>query len=178
MKMRAPFIALPVLAMALALPMTSIAGPDFLQYEGRNAIHDGQGGERKTIDGVDFWMSGDPPHRYQVLGSLTDRRHKTGIYGAIRMSGLDSDIAEAARLAGGDAVILVGENDDVIGVAGSSFGNVNGTYGSGSYSGNGSSFGFAKQIKAHDSRYLVIRYLPDAPDAKPAVADLAPLPHP
>jgi hypothetical protein len=176
MKLRVLVIV--ALAVTLVLPTTSVAGPEFLQYEGRNAIHDGQGGERKTVDGVDFWMSGDPPHRYQILGSLSDRRHKTGIYGAIRMSGLDSDIAKAARSAGGDAVILVSEDDDVIGVTGSSFGSVNGTYGAGFFNGNHSNFAVAREMKAHDSRYLVVKYLPDSPDPKAAPPDPAmpPLP--
>jgi hypothetical protein len=146
-------------------PAVVVAGPDFLQYEGRNAVHEGQGGERKTVDGVDFWMRGDPPHRYQVLGSLSDRRHKTGLYGAIRMSGLESDIAKAAKAAGGDAVILEGEQDEVTGVTGSSFGNVSGTDGGGYYSGSGSTFGMAREIKDHESRYVVVKYLPDPPPA-------------
>jgi hypothetical protein len=54
---------------------------EFLAYDGKDAIHDGRGGERKTVDGVDFWMTGDPPHRYQVLGSIVDRRHQSGLIG-------------------------------------------------------------------------------------------------
>jgi len=61
-----------VLGAAVASPAISVAGPDFLAYEGRNAIHEGQGGEKKTVDGIDFWSNRDPPHRFQVLGSLTD----------------------------------------------------------------------------------------------------------
>jgi hypothetical protein len=150
------------------------AGPEFLQYEGRNAIHDGQGGERKTVEGIDFWMNGDPPRRYQVLGSLTDRRHETGLFGAIRMSTLDSDIAKAARAAGGDAVVLAGEDSEVVGVTGSTFGTVNGAYGSGFYSGSHSSFGVARAMKAHDSRYIVIKSLPDATPSPPPVAAATP----
>ena len=53
------------------------------------------------------------------------------------MSSLESDIAKAAKAAGADAVILEGAGDEVIGAVGSSFGNVNGTYGNGSYTGYG-----------------------------------------
>jgi hypothetical protein len=144
------------------------AAPEFLSYEGKNSIHDGQGGERKTVGGVDFWMRGEPPRRYQVIGSLTDERHKTGLWGAIRMSALDDDIAKSAKAAGGDAVILDGENDEVTGVVGSSFGDANGTYGNGTASASGSSFGFRRATKEHDSRYLVIRYLPDPTPTGPA----------
>jgi hypothetical protein len=160
MSFKSAVIGLALAVGALAATQ-AVAAPEFLQYEGRDAVHDGRGGERKTIDGVDFWLRGDPPRRYQVLGSLEDKRHKTGLYGAIRMSGLDSDIAKAAKAAGGDAVILDAEQDEVTGVAGSSAGNINGSYGNGSFNANRYSFGTARTIKDHESRYVVIKYLPD-----------------
>src|SRR5665213_3594899 len=95
---------------AIYAPISSAAFPQFLAYEGRNAIHQGQGGEKKTVNGVDFWSNGDPPHKFKVLGSLTDRRHETGLVGMVRMSTLESDNAKAARAAGGDAVILESED--------------------------------------------------------------------
>ena len=152
-----------VLASVIAVPVQSSASPEFLAYEGRNAVHEGQGGEKKVVGAIDFWFNGDPPHRFKVLGSISDRRMKTGIYGMIRMSGLDTDIAKVANAAGGDAVIMQSEGDDVLGISG--FGD---TYASGSAGGgsfNASSFGSAivKPIKAHVSRYIVIKYLPDLP---------------
>jgi hypothetical protein len=146
----------------VAAPAVATAAPAFLQYEGRNAVHDGQGGERKTVDGVDFWVRGDPPRRYQVLGSLSDRRHETGIYGAIRMSGLDSDIAKAAKAAGGDAVILEGAQDEVTAVIGSGFGDARGTFSGGAFNGSESTFGVTRAIKDHESRYVVVKYLADS----------------
>jgi hypothetical protein len=156
-------IALAIGASALSVGTAALAGPDFLIYEGPDAVRQGQGGERKTVDGVDFWLSGNPPRKFQVLGSLVDRRHKTGIYGAIRMSGLDSDIAKAAKQAGGDAVILQEENDEVTGIADFRSANVYGTGGPTWYNGNGFSSGVARPIEAHNSSYLVIKYLPDNP---------------
>jgi hypothetical protein len=148
---------------AVSVPTYSIAGPEFLAYEGRNAIHLGQGGEKKTVDGIDFWSNGDPPHKFKILGSLTDRRHKTGLVGMVRMSGLDSDIARAAKAAGGDAVILQSEHDDVVGIAGFANTNVNGYGGNGGFRGNGSTSSFSRPIEKHDSRYIVVKYLPDDP---------------
>lgn len=155
---------------------------EFLQYEGRNSIHEGQGGNRKTVNGVDFWSDGEPPRRYQVLGTITDERHKTGLWGMISMSNLESDIAKSAKSAGGDAVILVGAQDEVTGIAGSSYGTatgsgtatVNGGVVSGNSSASGFGFGMSRAIKQHDSRYLVVRYLPDA--APPAPAPVPPAP--
>ena len=147
----------------LAMPAVGYASPEFLQYEGRNAVREGQGGERKSVEGVDFWLRGDPPRRYQVIGSLSDKRHKTGIIGAVRMSGLDADIAKAAKAAGGDAVILEGDQDVVTGVATSSFGNTNGTYGGGAFSAGRSSFGVTRAIQDHESSYVVVKYLEEPP---------------
>ena len=155
-----------------AVPTIAFAAPEFLQYEGRNAVHDGQGGERKTVEGIDFWLKGDPPRHYQVLGSLNDKRHKTGLYGAIRMSGLESDIAKAARAAGGDAVIIDGEQDETTAVVGSAFGNVNGTYGGGAFNANRSTVGITRAIKDHDSQYIVVKYLADP--ASPSTATTIP----
>ncbi|MFI4973733.1 MAG: hypothetical protein ACHP84_04240 [Caulobacterales bacterium] len=137
------------LAVAFSIPLRLAAAPEFLAYEGRNAIHEGQGGEKKTVDGIDFWSNGDPPHRFKVLGSITDRRHETGLYGAIRMSSLTSDIAKAAKAAGGDAVILQSEDEDVTGHA---------AYVTG---GTGFAVGRTREIKEHDVRYIVVKYLPD-----------------
>ncbi len=166
---------------ALAVPLRAIAAPEFLAYEGRNAIHEGQGGEKKTVDGVEFWSNGDPPHKFLVLGSLTDRRHATGLVGMVRMSSLDDDIAKAARAAGGDAVILASEDNEVVGVAGSAYTSVNGYGGWGSYHANGFTSGFARPIEKHDSRYIVVKYLPEdtpVPKAGPAQPDQAAPPPP
>jgi hypothetical protein len=150
-----------------------MAGPEFLAYEGRNAIHDGQGGEKKTADGVDFWMAGDPPRRFKVLGSLVDRRHQSGLIGMVRMSALDGDIAKAARAAGGDAVILEGEDSDVIG--GSSYANtsVNGYAGGDGFHGNAFTVGGAHLIRKHDSRWMVVKYLPDQDTGASAPASVS-----
>jgi hypothetical protein len=156
----------------------SIAGPEFLTYEGRNAVHEGQGGEKKTVDGVDFWMTGDPPHRFQVLGSLTDRRHQSGLIGAIRMSTLDPDIAKAAKAAGGDAVILESEDSDVIGGSAYANTNVSGYGGGGAFHGNAFTVGGSHLIRKHDSRWMVVKYLPDDPAAGPPAAPIPPAPKP
>lgn len=147
-----------ILATAVALPVAVHAGPEFLPYEGRNAIHEGQGGERKTVDGVDFWFDGAPPHRFQVLGVITDRRRKNGLIGAIRMHSLDPDIAKLVKGAGGDAVILTEREDEVVGVSG--FGNAY-AWGNGN-SANAFGSSFAAPVKELNSRYTVVKYLPDA----------------
>ena len=157
-------------ALGVVVPTIATAGPEFLAYEGRNAIHEGQGGEKKVVDGIEFWSNGDPPHKFMVLGSLTDRRHETGLIGMVRMSSLDDDIAKAARAAGGDAVILAAENNEIVGVVGSSSTSVFGSGGWGGYQASGFSSGFSRPVEKHNSRYIVVKYLPDdtvAPAAAP-----------
>jgi hypothetical protein len=166
MKVNTTLGAIIFVAAVVSVPTRSIAAPEFLAYEGKNAIHEGQGGDKKTVDGIEFWSEGDPPHKFRVIGSLTDRRHETGLIGMVRMSSLDSDIAKAAKAAGGDAVILQSEDDDVIGETGFANTNVNGYGNYGGFHGNASTTGFSRQVRKHDSRYIVVKYLPDdAPDA-------------
>lgn len=85
---------------------------DFVSYEGKDAIQEGYGGEKKTVGGVDFWSNGAPPRKFKIIGYITDSRVKSGLIGMMRMSGLDSSIAKEAKKAGGDAVILT--NSEVV----------------------------------------------------------------
>lgn len=151
-----------IISLALvALPHTAPAATQFLAYEGRDAVQEGQGGNKKVVDGVDFWIFGAPPHRFQILGMLEDERWKSGIYGLIRVSNLEHDIAKSVRAAGGDAVILQDQHDKTWGMASSSFGG-------GSWSGNGwggswsgSSFSTLHPYGTKESLYVVVKYLPD-----------------
>jgi hypothetical protein len=158
--------ALGALVAGVLIANAANAAPEFLRYEGRDAVHEGRGGERKTVEGVDFWLRGDPPRRYEVIGSLNDRRHKSGLYGAIRMSGLESDLAKAAKAAGGDAVILDEARDETTGIGSSAFANANGSYGHGFFNGSASGFGVQRAIQDHESRYIVVKYLGDPPAAE------------
>ncbi len=163
---------------ASTLPVQSSASPQFLEYEGRNAIHEGQGGEKKTVDGIEFWMNGDPPHRFKVLGSLTDRRFTSGLIGMMRMSGLDHEIAHAAKEAGGDGVILTSASDDVIAVGGFGSSSVYGGAGRGSFWGSGLSSSYEAPWKEHNSHFVVVKYLADdtADAAAPQLAVKLPAP--
>lgn len=156
-------LALAGLVLIAAGTVTPVAraGTEFLAYEGKDAIQEGRGGERKTIDGVDFWMDGTPPHRFQILGSIRDERWESGIIGIIRMSNLGRDIAKRVRELGGDGVILSDSHDNIKGYASSSFGSA--TYGYGSAFGSSSSYTHA--YGSHSSSFVVVKYLPDAPDA-------------
>jgi hypothetical protein len=81
-------------------------------------VFPGKGGEQTVVDGVDFWLSGEPDREYRILGMLDFDQGKHG-HGHGRLSGMfsshkeDSDpgteIAEAAKKNGGDAIVVVQE---------------------------------------------------------------------
>ena len=131
-------LAVAVAVVTLSIPLHA---QEFLAYEGKNTVQEGDGGSKKLVDGVDFWLEGAPPRQFQLLGYVTDTRHKTGLWGVISMSMLESDVAKLARANGGEAVILVNSESETLGIASSKFsgGQANATAGNGS--GNVKAFG-------------------------------------
>ena len=166
-------------AVALLVTMTAAQAQEFLQYEGKNAVSEGDGGAKKIVDDIEFWTEGAPPKRFKLLGYVTDRRHKSGIWGKISMSSLESDIAKVAKENGGDAVILMSSDAETIGVVGHSFGSVHGnanTTGSGNttrmgnmstntfsanttFRASGSSTSLSSAVQKNNSKYAVVTYL-------------------
>lgn len=138
-------------ATIVALGATAAKAQEFAAWEGKQQVYEGQGGTRKTIDGVDFWSNGAPPRKFMLLGYITDRRHKTGIIGAISMGNLESDVAKVAKQAGGDAVILVSENAETTGYVGNAWNNPNG----------GPTWGNGAPVQKQNSKFAVVKYLPD-----------------
>lgn len=166
------------LAMAAAVSLAVIApahaGTEFLAYQGPDAVKQGQGGDMKTVDGVDFWLDGAPPHRFQVLGKLEDERWRSGIYGIIQVANTEHDIAKRTKAAGGDAVILTNSENNDWGVAGSTYGTASWS----GYSGYGSTQFNAHPYGTRATRYVVVKYLPDgdAPKWTPAPPPSSPPP--
>lgn len=154
-----------LLASVLFAGWPATASTEFLAYQGRDAIHEGQGGEKKVVDGVDFWMAGSPPQRFQVLGSITDERWRSGLYGLMQISRLQHDIAKEVRTVGGDGVIVTDSQDRVRGYGTSTFGSA--TYGNGWAFGSAQSYTHAYGTRA--TSYIVVKYLPE--DLSPAEAN-------
>ena len=138
-------------AVSVAAGQAAHAGTQFLAYQGPDAVQQGQGGAVKTVDGVDFWLAGSPPHRFEVLGMLEDERWRSGLCGVIQVANTEHDIAKRTKAAGGDAVILTTSANKDWGVAGS-------TYGSNGYG----SF-YAHPYGTRASLYVVVKYLADGP---------------
>jgi hypothetical protein len=150
-------------ALLSALPQALAA--DFVPFEGRNTWEEGNGGEKKVVDGIDFWLSGAPPRKFKLLGYINDKRHKTGLVGMVRMAGLESAVAKQAKDNGGDAVILiasealttgyVSNTNTTANATASTYGN--NTYARGTSSGTTTTAAVQKQM----SRYAVIKYAPE-----------------
>jgi hypothetical protein len=166
---------------SLLLGLSLAHASDFVAYEGKDAIQEGKGGEKKTVDGIDFWSNGAPPRKFKIIGFVTDSRLKSGLIGMIRMSGLDSSIAKEAKKAGGDAVVLtnaesvtkayVSNTQANTTTTANTTGNFNATTNGNSTTGTfgatttahdqSNSTTFAAPIEQQHSKYAVIKYLAD-----------------
>lgn len=133
-----------VLAVAAATPALAGAKIDFAAYEGPPKIVQGEGGTKITKNGIDYWTTGTPPRRYQLIGFVQDKRDEDWDGGqAVGSPG----VARKVKKAGGDAVII--ESQEEAGKGGGA------GYGTGLF--GILAMGGSKTI----TRMLVIRYMPD-----------------
>ena len=126
------------LVILLALPGLILAA-DFTPYYGKGEVVEGTGGTMEAIDGVEFWKSGTPPKRYQVIGYIDDTRKVTGWIGKLNLKAQGSKVAKLAKEHGGDAVIAESSTEAPAGLVGS--GNT------------------ATVVVARSTRFAVIRYV-------------------
>lgn len=144
-----------MMAMVIAGTWTAQAQarPHFAAYEGLDAIQQGRGGTRATRNGMDFWTTGAPPRRYQIIGVITDTKCLGTKLCGDPLKRLA--IAEAAREGHGDAVIVLGKSDDTRGMVG----------GASAYAGPHATegFGWSSAVIERGLTMLVIKYLPDRP---------------
>jgi hypothetical protein len=101
----------PLVLLVIALAVAGCASTEYLAYEGRNAIREGQGGTKRTIDGVDFWETGEPPRRFQILGVINDDRPDAPLPRMQR----NHAIAKLAKAQGGNAVMLLSQDSKITG---------------------------------------------------------------
>lgn len=141
-----------VLLAALLAISTAASALDFKRFYGRDAIVEGRGGEMESIEGIDYWTNGDPPRRYEIIGYIEDRRQATGLVGMARLKSLPKQVARMGKENGGDAVILVSSENDVVGYASNATVTANGNAAYGS--------GMAVPLSKRESRFAVVRYLP------------------
>jgi hypothetical protein len=132
------------LAFGLASPALAGAKIDFALYEGQPKISTGEGGTKITKNGIDYWTTGTPPRRYQIIGFVQDKRDELMDSGHAIGS---PSIGAKVKKAGGDAVIV--ESQEEAGKTGG-YGSATGFFGF-------LAMGGSKTI----TRMLVIKYLPD-----------------
>jgi hypothetical protein len=155
---RRPFITgIMCLFIGCASPVLAQAKIDFATYEGHPIIKTGTGGTKLTKHGIDYWTTGDPPRRYQVIGAIQDKRDEFWDGGHAIGS---PSIAAKVKKAGGDAVIVLSEDEAGHGGGYSST--------SGGSNGFGWLFGFGMSGGSKTvTRMVAIKYLPDATATQP-----------
>lgn len=147
--MRKIFVSLAF--MFLAIPGAVNAKSHFAAYEGKDAIQEGRGGTKINKNGIDYWTTGTPPRRYQVLGIITDKR---AMGCKICGDAIGSPaVANATKEAGGDAVVFMDEQNRMQGTVGSATASGNRNFASG--------FGWSAAVGDRVATLLVIKYLQD-----------------
>lgn len=133
---------------ALLISSPALAKQEYATYEGADAIRTGVGGSRISKNGIDYWTTGTPPRRYQILGILTDARKNRLLDGNVIGS---KSVAKIVNAAGGNAVIVAGSETKDWGAIGTTNGFVSGS----TYSGNFNSISITRTT----TQLLVVKYL-------------------
>ena len=129
-----------VLVLALLLASPAFAEQTWAAYEGPGAVQTGSGGTKITENGIDYWTTGTPPRRYQILGVLTDARKDRLADGKVLGS---KSVARRALSVGGNAVIFGGSDAKSAGIVG----------------GLSGGFAWGRQINRTTTQLLVVKYL-------------------
>lgn len=96
---------------AMLLLLGGCASTQFKAYEGRGNVIDGRGGTRVVVDGMDLWENGEPPRKFKLLGLIEDERPG----GIIPMGQLQGDLVKKAREVGGQALIKINSQSQIMG---------------------------------------------------------------
>lgn len=141
----------PLLLAGLFFVITGCATTEFKPFEAKVNAFEGVGGTKTVVAGMEVWDNGEPPRKFSVLGIIEDERPG----GPIPMSSLKSDIVQKAKEVGGDAVIQLNSNSQLVGVYSSgsatanSYGRTTTAYGSST----------AVPMRRSYSKFVVIKYL-------------------
>lgn len=101
------------LALALSLGCSTTFTPASRPHQ-----YTGDGGTAHQVHGVEIWTFGAPDRPFEIIGWLEDQR-RTGL---ISRQTFEPDIADAAKKAGADGVILLDSNTRLRGyVVGSNY---------------------------------------------------------
>lgn len=95
----------------MLLLLGGCASTQFKAYEGRGHVIEGRGGTRVVVDGMDLWENGEPPRKFKLLGVIEDERPG----GIIPMGQLPGDMVKKAREVGGQALIKINSQSQIMG---------------------------------------------------------------
>jgi hypothetical protein len=97
--------------MTLALlAFAGCADTEFYSYSG-SGVYMGTGDASRNINGIDLWVTGTPPRKFRIIGYITDER----LGGPIAMAGRDRGMEAEAKRAGGDGLLLTGDQTNFMG---------------------------------------------------------------
>jgi hypothetical protein len=131
--------------------LAGCASTQFKVYEAVNNSYQGTGGSKSIVEGMEVWETGTPPRKYKVLGIIDDQRPNA----LIPMSMMGKDVVQKARGAGGDALILLDNQNPIVGY--SSTGTAQATsYGNTAYA---NSQGYTSAVRHSISKFAVIKYM-------------------
>lgn len=141
----------PFLLAGFFLVITGCATTEFKPFEARVNAFEGTGGTKTTVAGMEVWDNGDPPRKFAVLGIIEDERSG----GPIPMASLKSDVVQKAKDVGGDAVIQLNSNSQLVGVYSS------GSATAYSYGRSATAYGSSTAVpmRRNYSKFAVIKFL-------------------
>ena len=131
----------------VSLALLTSCSTKYYEYSGDSVIL-GSGGASKNVDGIDIWIDGTPPRRFQIIGFIEDSRPGRGPAMALRNKAL----ASKAREHGGHGVLVRAEQiENSFGFQSGSLIMTSPTTAIGS--------GFLIRPHRNNSKFYVIRYL-------------------
>lgn len=137
---------------ALAAVLVGCGTTNFKPYEPvGDGIIEGKGGAKSIVDGLEVWEHGEPPRKFKLIGLIDDERGG----GPIPMSRMMSDVVKKARESGGDAVIQVRSESQLVGYQ--STGVTNANFQRNAMSATGMTTGIG--LRKNRATFAVIQYL-------------------
>ncbi len=94
--------------------LAGCATSDYQPYEGRNNVHEGVGGTKHIVKGVEVWANGTPPRKFAILGVVTSEIGAG--YGDEAI--IRSSVANQVKKVGGDAAVQINDNTSFRGLFG------------------------------------------------------------
>lgn len=103
--------AIVVVALFVATP--ALSKTTFEQWEGKSKVFEGEGGTKIVANDIDFWTTGSPPRKFEIVGIIEDDRGTGPLSGSAMRS---EKVAKLIAKHGGTAAILLSRDTRVAGV--------------------------------------------------------------